>query len=192
VGVRAGWLYGDFDNFAGQYFENFGDQQIVDDREMQWRPWFKRWIAIDWGYEHNAAAGWFTQAHRGDEGSEPVYWMYREFIKNHMGSTEFAEKIAQLSKGEKIDAIYVGSDAKSQRDSGDTPYDQLNRAFKKAGLPMAGLANRDRRGGWQLLRELFGLNEETPRLVLSRGCERTIATIPMMCTDPDEREDCEK
>lgn len=191
-GVRAGWLYGDFDSFSGQYFENFSERQIVEPGEMHWRPWFKRWIAIDWGYQHNAAVGWFTEACRGHESAKPVYWMYREFIKNRMGSREFAEKIVELSAGEQIDAVYMDSGAKSRTDSSETPFDQINREFRAVGLPMAGLANKDRKGGWQLLREMFGLNDAEPRLVISRECARTIDTIPLMCVDPEDREDCEK
>jgi hypothetical protein len=198
-GVRAGWLYGDFDNFTGQYFENFSDHtNVVPDEEMHWRPWFKRWIAIDWGFHHNAAVGWFTQGYRGDDTAKPLYWQYREFIRNRMDSGDLANKIADLSEGEEIDAIYIGSDAKSERDSGDTPYDRLNQVFRKRGLPLAGLANRDRVGGWRLMSELIGkLPSEddagqAPEFVMSPRCKRTAETIALMAVSKEKPEDCEK
>jgi len=199
-GLRAGWLYGDFDNFSGQYFENFTEStHVVPDDQMHWQPWFKRWIAIDWGYHHNAAVGWFTQAYRGDDSAKPVYWQYRELVRNRMDSGELANRIADLSEGEEIDAIYMGSDAKSERDAGkDTPYDRMSRVFRERGLPQVANANRDRISGWRLLHELFGQlpsdegEGKAPEFVLSPKCQRTVATISLMSVDKDRPEDCEK
>lgn len=198
AGLRAGWLYGDFDSFSGQYFENFTEAtHLVDDAEMHWQPWFKRWIAIDWGYHHNAAVGWFTQALRGNSRA-PVYWQYRELVKNKMDSRDLAERIAELSDGEDIDAIYMGSDAKQEKDSGDTVYDRMSQVFRPRGLPMIANANRDRISGWRLMHEMFGqLPSEDdpgkpPEVLLSRRCQRTAATISLMCVDKDRPEDCEK
>lgn len=191
-GLRAGWLYGDFDSFAGQYFENFdAGRHVVEPARMTWRPWFKRWIAIDWGFAHNAVALWFTQAYL-DENTEPVIWCYRELCRNRMGSADLAAAVADLSRDEDIDAIYVDSGAKSHTDSGDTPYDQMNRVFRERRLPQAGLANKDRVGGWTLMREMLGENEAAPKFVISRACERLIATLPMMSRDRVRVEDCEK
>ncbi|HXE55051.1 MAG TPA: hypothetical protein VN541_18660 [Tepidisphaeraceae bacterium] len=199
-GLRAGWLEGDFDSFSGQFFENFTEAaHVVDDHEMHWRPWFKRWIAIDWGYHHNAAVGWFTQAYRGDDTARPLYWQYREFVRNKMDSTDLAERIADLSDGEEIDAIYMGSDAKSTRDAGgDTPHNRMSAVFRKRGLPMIADANRDRVSGWRLMHELFGRlpSESDPgepaQVVVSRSCQRTASTITLMSVDKAKPEDCEK
>lgn len=193
-GLQAGWLYGDFDNFTGQYFHNFEEHRhVVDPAQMTWRPWFKRWVSIDWGYIHNAVAHWFTQAYIGEPGeSEPVIWCYRELVRNRTPSERFAEEVCELSHDEEIDAIYIDQGAKSRSDSGDTPYDQMNREFRRNGLPQAGLANKDRVGGWTLLRSLLGETETQPKFVISRACARLIATLPIMANDAVKVEDCEK
>ncbi len=71
--LRRAFLDGEWDVFAGQYFDNFdlsrhvvraeqiGKQGSQVDGESSlgdWKPWWPRWISIDWGFEHPAAVYW--------------------------------------------------------------------------------------------------------------------------------------
>ncbi|MBZ5696799.1 MAG: terminase family protein [Acidobacteriia bacterium] len=61
--LKRAFLDGDWDVFAGQYFDKFdtsrhvvrAEQIFTNLREKLWLP---RWISIDWGFEHPAAVYW--------------------------------------------------------------------------------------------------------------------------------------
>jgi hypothetical protein len=70
--LRRAFLDGEWDVFAGQYFDHFSPARHVVRAEDirgpqvpgegslgdQWKPWWPRWISIDWGFEHPAAVYW--------------------------------------------------------------------------------------------------------------------------------------
>jgi hypothetical protein len=57
--LRRAFLDGDWDVFAGQYFDRFDfARHVVRAEEIDWKPWWRRWISVDWGFEHPAAVYW--------------------------------------------------------------------------------------------------------------------------------------
>ena len=57
--LKRAFLDGDWDVFAGQYFDKFDlTRHVARAEEIDWKPWWPRWISIDWGYEHYAATYW--------------------------------------------------------------------------------------------------------------------------------------
>lgn len=57
--LRRAFLDGDWDVFAGQYFDRFDPStQVFRAEQIDWKPWWPRWISIDWGYEHPSAVYW--------------------------------------------------------------------------------------------------------------------------------------
>ena len=57
--LRRAFLDGDWNVFAGQYFDRFDpSSQVVRAEEIDWKPWWPRWISVDWGFEHPAAVYW--------------------------------------------------------------------------------------------------------------------------------------
>ncbi|MDE3109548.1 MAG: terminase family protein [Acidobacteriota bacterium] len=59
--LRRAFLDGDWDVFAGQYFDRFDfARHVLRAEEIDWKPWWPRWISIDWGFEHPAAAYWYA------------------------------------------------------------------------------------------------------------------------------------
>jgi hypothetical protein len=57
--LKRAFLDGDWDVFAGQYFDKFDTtRHIIRPEAIDWKPWWPRWISIDWGYEHYAATYW--------------------------------------------------------------------------------------------------------------------------------------
>src|SRR5579864_576245 len=64
--LRRAFLDGSWDVFAGQYFDCFDYSRHVRRAEeigptLREKSWWPRWISIDWGFEHPAAAYWHTQ-----------------------------------------------------------------------------------------------------------------------------------
>jgi hypothetical protein len=57
--LKRAFLDGDWDVFAGQYFDRFDfTRHVLRAEEIDWKPWWPRWISIDWGFEHPAAVYW--------------------------------------------------------------------------------------------------------------------------------------
>ncbi|HKW89749.1 MAG TPA: hypothetical protein VJN21_13455 [Candidatus Acidoferrales bacterium] len=58
---RRAFLNGDWSVFAGQYFTNVDpSRNVIRAETIASQPWWPRWISIDWGFEHPAAAHWHT------------------------------------------------------------------------------------------------------------------------------------
>ncbi len=87
--LRRAFLDGDWDVFAGQYFDRFDFERNVVRREaLDLREWWPRWISLDWGFEHPAAVYWHAAIPGNDEGnSKPplrrlavpgAAWAFRE------------------------------------------------------------------------------------------------------------------
>ena len=58
---RRAFLDGDWSVFAGQYFTNFDpSRSVIRAETIASEAWWPRWISIDWGFEHPAAAHWHT------------------------------------------------------------------------------------------------------------------------------------
>jgi phage terminase large subunit len=61
--LRRAFLDGDWDVFAGQYFDRFDtERQVARAETIDFKPWWSRWISVDWGFEHPAAVYWHTSA----------------------------------------------------------------------------------------------------------------------------------
>jgi len=57
--LRRAFLDGDWNVFAGQYFEIFDiGRHTARPEEIRLEPWWPRWISIDWGFQHNSAVYW--------------------------------------------------------------------------------------------------------------------------------------
>jgi hypothetical protein len=61
--LRRAFLDGDWEVFAGQYFDNFDvTRHIARAETVDWKPWWPRWVSIDWGFEHPSATYWHAAA----------------------------------------------------------------------------------------------------------------------------------
>src|SRR5579862_4804248 len=57
--LRRAFLDGDWDVFAGQYFDVFDvGRHTARPEDIRLEPWWPRWISIDWGFKHNSAVYW--------------------------------------------------------------------------------------------------------------------------------------
>ena len=65
--LKRAFLDGDWDVFAGQYFDKFDyARHVVRAEQIDWKPWWPRWISIDWGFEHPSAAYWHAAVPPGN------------------------------------------------------------------------------------------------------------------------------
>ncbi len=57
--LRRAFLEGDWNVFAGQYFDIFDyGRHTARPEEIHLEPWWPRWISIDWGFQHPSAVYW--------------------------------------------------------------------------------------------------------------------------------------
>ncbi|MGA8142932.1 MAG: terminase family protein [Candidatus Acidiferrales bacterium] len=216
--LRRAFLDGDWEVFAGQYFDRFDvSRHVVRAEEIGWRPWWPRWISIDWGFEHPAAVYWHSAApaSRGDDAAAPnsprsTVVTYREHVTHRTAPRDLAHEIIERSltptanrncatsswhgrdeasiSQEKIEAIYLSPDAFARRTDEASIADQMGDVFVAAGFPRPIAADNDRIGGWMLMYQMLDADE----WVLTDNCIELIRTIPNLVRDMARVEDVEK
>jgi phage terminase large subunit len=197
--LRQAFLNGDWNVYAGQYFDLF-DLRLHTARAEQLglEPWWPRWISIDWGFEHPSAVYWHAARPDG------AVITYREFVANHLSPRMLAQAIAErtalppeesTNRGlpgcaappgvERIGEVYLSPDAFARRTSDSTIAEQLGDVLAQNGLPRPAPADDDRVGGWMLIYQML----EQGRWIIADNCARLIECIPTLTRDPANVED---
>ena len=152
--LRRAFLDGDWNVFAGQYFDIFDiGRHTARPEEIRLEPWWPRWISIDWGFQHPSAVYWHcampgtvAQAFRTESpspadaatadrkgltpeavsySSAPRIVTYREFVQNGLSPRMLAQAIAERSGRERISEIFLSPDAFAHRTSESSIAEQL-------------------------------------------------------------------
>ena len=210
--LRAGHLLGSFDSFAGQYFAGVWDEGKVVlspiDTERVVQSWWRRWIAIDWGFAHYASVGWYATGKLSpsqvmDYFGVEVSWSvdvvvkYRELVVNQTGEGELARLIVDRTpdwERKLVGEIYLSPDARQKRTAANTPAENIGRVLHGGRLPYPQDAVDDRIGGWRFM---WGCMKQTcsvlqdepvstggfPMFFVSAECPETIAAIPLATRD---------
>jgi phage terminase large subunit len=180
--MRQMFLEGEWNLHIGTFFDNFTPDRNTD-HAIEIKPWYSKWISIDWGFAHNCAVYWHTTL------PDKRIYTYREFVANKLTPRELAMEIAVRSvvdeQDEKIDSIYLSPDAYARRDSPLTVAIQLNDELEARGMPRASHADNDRIGGWTLMYQLL----DKQFWVIDRDCVKLIYNLPMLTRDPNNPED---
>ena len=133
--LRRAFLDGEWDVYAGQYFDIFAPgRHTVRPEQVQLEPWTPRWISIDWGFEHPSAVYWHATRNDG------VVVTYREFVQNRLSPRMLAAAIAErsvdrLGRAERIRDVFLSPDAFAQRTADASIAEQLGDGLAAAGLP---------------------------------------------------------
>ncbi len=183
--LRRAFLDGEWDVYAGQYFDIFSvSRHTVRAEQVQLEPWTPRWISIDWGFEHPSAVYWHATRNDG------VVVTYREFVQNRLSPRMLAAAIAErtidrLGRAERIRDIYLSPDAFAQRTADASIAEQLADGLASAGLPRPTPADNDRVGGWMLMYQAL----ESDHWLIAENCTRLIENLPTLTRDPANVED---
>jgi phage terminase large subunit len=115
--LKRAFFDGDWEVFAGQYFDRFDlGRNTARAEQIEWQSWWPRWISIDWGFEHPAATYWHAQAPGsvaargaregsfgtdGDSRVQPSSCVvtYREYVTHRTSPRELAREIIARSLG---------------------------------------------------------------------------------------------
>jgi len=183
--LRRAFLDGEWDVYAGQYFDLFAPaRHTIRAEQVQLETWAPRWISIDWGFEHPSAVYWHATRPDG------VVVTYREFVQNHLSPRMLAAAIAErtvdrLGRAERIREIFLSPDAFAQRTADATIAEQLGDGLAAAGLPRPVTADNDRVGGWMLMYQAL----EADQWLITENCARLIECLPSLTRDPENVED---
>ncbi len=205
--LRKAFLEGNWDFFAGQYFDLFEiGRHTARPEEIGMQAWWPRWISIDWGFQHPSAVYWHAAqplaaasnqrlaARKQEPGGEARnatsarIVTYREFVQNALSPRMLGQAIAERCKDEKIQEIYLSPDAFAHRTSEASIAEQLGEVLAANGLPRPSQADDDRIGGWQLMYQLL----EQDAWVITQNCSKLMECLPQLVRDTRRVEDVRK
>src|SRR5712691_7209273 len=200
--LRRAFLEGDWNVFAGQYFDVFEfGRHTVRAEALRLEPWWPRWISIDWGFQHPSAVYWHcavpqavTRATSQGENAfhespvtshESRIVTYREFVQSGLSPRMLAQAIAERSGRERVSEVFLSPDAFAHRTSEASIAEQLGDVLVANGLPRPSPADDDRIGGWQLMYQFL----ESNAWIITENCAELIERIPQLVRD--ERRDAD-
>jgi phage terminase large subunit len=209
--LRRAFLEGDWNVFAGQYFDVFEfGRHTVRAEELRLEPWWPRWISIDWGFQHPSAVYWHCAipqnvtrdpwlVSRGNLAAESPHGSrntehgsrivtYREFVQPGLSPRMLAQGIAERSGRERISDVFLSPDAFAHRTSEASIAEQLGDVLTASGLPRPAPADDDRVGGWQLMYQLL----ESDAWIITENCAKLIDCLPQLVRDDRRVEDIRK
>ncbi|MGA2481726.1 MAG: phage terminase large subunit [Candidatus Acidiferrales bacterium] len=212
--LRRAFLEGDWDVFAGQYFDIFDiGRHTARPEEIRIEPWWLKWVSIDWGFHHASAVYWHcavphkpganpaaqrdpsiatlspfarAQGERDDDALRIV--TYREFVQSGLSPRMLAQAIAERSGRDRIAEVFLSPDAFAHRTAEASIAEQMGEVLSAAGLPRPAPAEDDRIGGWQLMYQLL----ESEAWAITENCTKLIECLPMLVRDDKRIEDIRK
>ena len=175
-------LYGDWNIFEGQYFDEFDEKVHVCEPFPIPKEW-RRYRAIDYGLD--MLGGVFVAVN-----SMGQAFVYREVGESNLPISDAAGCV--LNASERDEDFYVTL----------APPDLWNRSqetgrskatiFDEAGLRLV-KSNNDREAGWLAIKELLKLDANgEPRLRIFNTCRGLIHDLPALIRDPKKPTDCSK
>lgn len=168
---------GDWNIFAGQYFSEWSpDYHIYEPFKIP-KEW-PRIRSIDWGYSDHFCCLW------GAIGPDNQIWIYREFYRNRMTDSEYAQTVNSLS------VYHDGTPERIEYTVGDPisfwvkiPETGVERweTYALNGIPII-KGDNARINGWSRVREYLQLREYqgglSPWVHISKDCPNLIRTLP--------------
>jgi phage terminase large subunit len=204
--LRRAFLDGDWNVFAGQYFDIFDvGRHTARPEELRLEPWYPRWISIDWGFHHDSAVYWHcavpaSSVARGPDAvaqaftpegvsyNAPRIVTHREFVQNGLSPRMLAQAVVERSGRERISEVFLSPDAFAHRTSESSIAEQLGDVLSMNGIPRPTPADDDRIGGWQLMYQLL----ESNTWVITENCGKLIERLPLLVRDTTRVEDIRK
>ena len=182
--IRRAWMDGDWDVVLGQYFSDFRrDLHVIP--TMAIPPEWKRFRAMDWGFNDPWATLWFAVA------PDRHIYVYREIYAREINSSDYARMVKQMTGAdEHISGTYLSPDAWQRRGMKDiSGGENIAEVLMRNGIPVF-KADNSRVIGWQRVREnLSTAPDGKPWLQIMDCCTNLIRTIPNLTVDPNDIED---
>ena len=184
--LRKAYRYGDWDIFAGQFFQEIS-KEVHLIRPFEIPPHWNRFGAYDYGYNHPAAFGWFANDEDGNT------YLYREFIRAGLRVDQFAQYLNKFSDTGSLYPTVAGHDCWTQKSTlrDDKQPPTVAEEFLTHGIQLS-RAVIDRIQGAAHLRSYLswkGRPGNKPRFYIFDTCPVSFDTLSRMIHDPDRAED---
>lgn len=184
--LRKAYRYGDWDIFAGQFFQEIKKEvHFIPPFEIP-RHW-SRFGAYDYGFNHPAAFGWFACDEDGN-----VY-LYRELIQAGLRVDQFAKRLNGYPDTADLYPIVAGKDCWTQKSTlrDDRQPPTVAEEFRTHGINIQPAVIDRIQGAAQLRSYLAhqGRPGGKPRLYFFNTCPVTFDTVSRMIHNPDNVED---
>lgn len=172
-------LYGDWNIFEGQYFDEF-DEKIHVCEPFEIPQHYRKYRTIDYGLDRLACL-WIALSPEGD-----VY-VYREFCMSNLPISDASRAILERTpRGESIYATLAPPDLWGRSQESGKSKATL---FSEYGLNFTKTAN-DRECGWLAVKELLKPDGKRPRLKIFSHCRELIRCLPALTVDKLRPTDC--
>lgn len=187
--LRKAFRFGDWDVFAGQFFQEITkDVHFIEPFEVP-RHW-NRFGSYDFGFNHPAAFGWFANDEDGNT------YLYRELVQAGKRVDEFARELNLYPDTQQLYPIVGGHDCWTikgvLKQSAAPPT--IAEEFQAHGILLQ-RAVIDRIQGAAQLRSYLALRAASPeapkrpRFYIFNACPISFNTLTRMVHDPDRVED---
>ena len=180
--LRRAHLEGDWDALAGQYFQEFRRQKHTCspfELDPNWK-WFR---SMDWGYNDPCCVLWHAV------GPDNRIFTYRELYVEQTLARDVADRVRDLSYGEKISYTVASPDMWQTRGTHDIEGENIAEIFAAHGVPLI-KADNSRVIGWQQMHEFMAdAPDGKPRWIIFDTCENLIRTLPLLFHDEHKQED---
>ena len=172
-------LYGDWNIFEGQYFNEFNKNIHVCRPFEIPRDW-RKFRTIDYGLDRLVCL-WIAIS------PEKTAYVYREYCESNLPIGESAKAILERTPpSEDIYATLAPPDLFSRtQETGRTKAG----IFSEYGVNFTKTSN-DRETGWLSIKELLSVHGGEPRLKIFSFCEELIRCLPMLLIDKLRPSDC--
>lgn len=185
---KKAWLDGDWDIFAGQFFETFShaDHVIAPNQIPDLQiPDLNIWCALDYGFKHYTVCYLLCEY-------DGVIYIVDEFAARKQLISTNAIGILQMLERNGIDMGYLsnfvaGADVFAKKgDSGESFADE----YSRCGIGL-NCANTSRKAGAGKILQMLGDKKQAiePSLKISERCVGLIECLPSMMHNPNDPED---
>ena len=172
---KRAMLYGDWDAFEGQYFDEFDRDIHVIDSFVIPESW-RRYITLDYGLDMLACYWIAVDSHQ-------KAYVYKELYQSNLIISDAAKAIKGMTT-ESIHSTIAPPDLWNRRqETGKSAAD----LFRANGVSMV-KANNDRVQGWYNVKEWLKIYKDeqginTANLVITKNCVNLIRTLPQLQCD---------
>lgn len=176
---RKALLFGDWNIFEGQYFNEFSTTKHVC-TPFEIPPGWRKYRTIDYGLDRLVCL-WIAISPDG------TAYVYREFCESNLPIGAAATGIAERTpNGEDIYATLAPPDLFSRsQETGKTKAS----LFAERGVIFTKTSN-DRETGWLAIKELLSDRLSAPRLKIFSFCTELIRCLPALTVDKLRPSDC--
>lgn len=176
--LKAAYLEGSWDLYEGQFFDEWRESRHVIERFEIPETW-RRFRCIDHGRAKPTACLWGAIDHDGK------IFIYREYYVAGVDADVNAQKIAEMSAGERYSFTVLDAACFSKHGTGES----IAEIYERNGVT-AFPSPKDRKAGWALLHEyLRWEGPDGPRIQFFSQCTNVIREIPALTHDERNMED---